>query len=1301
VNELCLEASVSIVLSARRVFRLYRFDLRRLTLIAGLLFAGLMLTPRTAAQTTASLSGTVRDTDGGVIPGAKIDLIETKNGAKRSTISNSAGDFNLTAVQPSTYNVVVTAKNFETYKVTGIELHPGDSQKISNLTLKIGAVEVQVEVTAATAGVTLDSPEKSVLITSDDIQRLSTVGRDVSELIKILPGFAVATAGSLNNQNPNVNAQTMGFGTSSVSSFSANGSTPQTGATAVTSDGANVTDPGDMGASIANVNMDMVQEVKVQTSNFGADSAKGPVVINAIGKSGGSDFHGSVYLFARNGVLNSNDWQNNYFDIQRPPSEYYYPGVNVGGPVKIPGTNFNHAKKITFFAAYEYYKQTIFNQTVASFIPSARMLGGDLTPASIGAALNVDPSVVTAQCPNFYSSGTLTNSGGYCYSPGLGSTSTFTQQGQQIVAGSIVGLGTCNLQTNPQACLPVDPRAQIFAKFWPATNRTPQAGNGLASDGYNYAKAITSTHNGYQYRGRVDDNFSDQTKLYATYNFEKINDQSPITNTFYAGSDIIPYPTSAFSNAKSDSLSINFTKVLNSTMTNEAIATGTYYYQPEQLANRSLVQDANTGWHGGRFYNNNALQLPDIIDYEEGVPDFGMSYFPAGSAFLRKYSANLSDNFTKQIRTHTVKIGVYAEKTANNQILYSSSQGQWAFNHYNQGCALDTGTSANTGVYSALQNNVANFDQGCGGLTQTNSSPSADMNFKTLDFYGTDEWKVNRKLTLTLGLRFDHLGPWVDAHGNGLAVWNAPPRYQALSSTQITSDPRSYPGISWHQTNPDVPLSGAPSTFLFYSPRAGLAYDLYGDGKTVLRGGWGAYRFHDSYNDSAGALNTTIGVQTYQTQSNLSCTYDQVANVAPTYYGNLPGTNTAPGVVGCNVNATGSNAPFTIYALDPHDSEQPVTYNYNFTVDQQVFFKSLLEISYVGNQSKHTFTSGNLSNQNYIPLGGLFQPDPQTGAVTQPGSSQQVLSDYRPYPTYLYVFVPSHIGYANYNALQVSWNKQKGAIIYGFNYTWSKALGIRGDYRTGAVGDPSILRNNYGILGFNRDNAVNFTYSIEVGDRYHGNRFVAHLVNQWEISGISSIQSGPDASIANGTSNTNFNLSGGVSYTVPGATTATLVTINNSTILGTPDINLQPIVTCNPKSNLHNTIAGHQYINGSCFALPKLGTNGPFNLPDIHGPAYMSNDLTVQRSFKLKAKQELQFRLAGFNFLNHPLPTFNIAGNQPGLGLGFSSPTAGTATSAAQAFAQAVESTQTQLTFGYTPYKIGFRIVELSVRYNF
>jgi hypothetical protein len=625
-----------------------------------------------------------------------------------------------------------------------------------------------------------------------------------------------------------------------------------------------------------------------------------------------------------------------------------------------------------------------------------------------------------------------------------------------------------------------------------------------------------------------------------------------------------------------------------------------------------------------------------------------------------------------------LKVGVYFETTANNQVPYFFAQGEYAFNHYAIGpCVTNDGLNQ-----SLLENNVANFLQGCGSFNQASNANASDMYFRTLDFYATDEWKVNKRLSLTLGIRFDHLGPWFDPHGVGLAVWNPPTEHELFSLTSA-SPASSFPGVSWHQTNSSVPLSGAPTTFVFYSPRVGLSYDMYGDGKTVFRGGFGAYRFHDSYNDADGALETSEGTQTYSSPPSLNCTFDQITAAAQ---------GTGPCAGAHSVTA------FGITALDPHDSEQPVTYNYNFTLDQEFPGHSNLEMSYVGNQSEHIATEGNLNNQNYIPLGGLFQPDPLTGAVTQPGSSQQTVQDYRPYPNYTTVHVPNHIAYGNYNALQVGMGKQKGAFIYRVNYTWSKALGVRGDYRTGAVGDPSNLRNNYGYLGFNRSSALNMTYSYQVGNAYHGNRIVAAIVNQWEVSGITSVQSGPDTAVLNGS--TNYGLGGGVSYTPPGASTPTQLSLNNENLLGTPDINLQPVLTCDPKSNLvKGSVFGRNYINGNCFALPKYGTNGSFELPDIHGPSYFSSDLSIQRTFNVSEKKSLQFRLSGTNFLNHALPAFyGPSGSQPGLTLDFGLPTNVVAISPQQAFAAAV---QNSTTFGYTPYKNGYRIVELSAKFAF
>jgi hypothetical protein len=1279
-------------------------------LFAVVLVAGFILMTGAQAQSTGSIDGIVLDTSGALIPGASVTLINEQSKARRITTSNSEGYFTITAIQANTYDLVVAMKGFESYRVKGLEIHPGDHQNIAKIRLKIGEVTQVVDVSATNAGVNLDSPEKSSIITADDIARLSTVGRDATELIKFLPGFAVSTGGTLNNISTANNAQTMDFGRSSTSSFSANGATPQTGATTVVSDGASVMDPGDMGASIMNVNMDMVQEIKVQTSNFGADSAKGPVVINAVGKSGGSSFHGSAYLLARNTVLNANDWYSNYNGAPRPAAKYYFPGANVGGPVLIPGTNFNHNKKLTFFTAFESYVQTVpdgnDNGLLLSFVPTAAMLTGDLRPSTIASALNISTQDLATDCPNFYTTsgatGSLGNSGGMCTTPGSAG-STYDYQGDLLASdGTIVNGGL----------LPIDPHAAIYEKFFPAPNRIPRGGHGYVSDGYNYQQPISDSLNGYQYRARVDENFTDNTKLYVTYNLEQINDETAIDNTYYAGSDIVPYPTPLFSHSKSNQASINFTKVFGPTLTNELIGSGVYFYEPNQFSNRNSIQDSTTGWPtvgfpkftntigetgggvptDGRYYENGAAQLPGIRDYEEGVPDFAMGYIPASSAFLRKFSYNGGDNLTKQLRTHSIKVGVYAEVTANNQVPYNFTQGLYAFNHYNAACVSFDGAHGLSSTENGLRNNIANFLQGCSYYSQSSASTPANLHFKTLDFYFSDEWRATKRLMLTLAVRFEHLGPWYSPDGIGLAVWNPPAQHVMYSG--VNGNAATYPGISWHQTNPAVPLSGQPGRALFYSPRVGLSFDVYGDGKTTMRGGWGVYRFHDSYNDSAGALSTTIGVQNYTSPTQNACTYNQIANqgAADRIGKTLPVGQGCPSSVG----TSGSVGAFGITALDPHDDKQPVTYNYNFTVDQVMFHTGQLEMGYSGNRSADTFTEGNLNNQNFIPLGGLFQPDPLTGVVSQPGTPQNIVQDYRPYPNYTTVNVPNHIGYGNYNSLQISYSKQKGAFRYMLNYTWAKALGIRGDYRTGFVEDPSNLRNNYGYLSFNRNNAVNATYSWQTGTLYHGNRLVRWLVNNYEISGITSLQSGPDINALIGGGN--FGLNGGISYTPPGASAATSIGIGNSTLLGTPDINLQPVLTCDPRVNRHNDpVLGHQYVNGSCFALPKYGTNGTFNLPDTHGPAYFDSDLSLQRDFKVKEKQELEFRLSGFNFLNHPLYAFEAA-NSTATTLTFGPPVGAIFTSPQQAFAAAVPN---QSTFGYTPYKMGYRIVELTARYNF
>ncbi len=244
------------------------------------------------------------------------------------------------------------------------------------------------------------------------------------------------------------------------------------------------------------------------------------------------------------------------------------------------------------------------------------------------------------------------------------------------------------------------------------------------------------------------------------------------------------------------------------------------------------------------------------------------------------------------------------------------------------------------------------------GYSQDNFDPIENLRFRTMEGYLTDEWKVNSKLTLTLGMRFSHLEPWTDPHGVGLAVWQPSTISQHVLYTD-TADNTTWPGITWHKRDPSVPNAGVPTRALFYSPRLGLAYDLYGNGKTVFRGGWGMYYSHDSAGITAG-LSTAIGLQTYSNPSNIACSFGQLFTSK---------------YVPCGAyssSTANSLTPFTIGAMDPKDDKMPLTYNYNFTLDQQGPWKSTFELAYVGSESVDLATLGNLQNQNVIPLGAFF-----------------------------------------------------------------------------------------------------------------------------------------------------------------------------------------------------------------------------------------------------------------------------------------------------------------------------------------
>src|SRR5579871_4723412 len=303
-----------------------------------------------AQQLTGTLSGTTRDTTGAVVANAKVTMTNLLNGDVRTTVSNGAGYFSITAVQPGTYNVAVEAPGFKQWKQDGIMFAQGDNRTMPQIALQVGQVSETVEVSAGTLAVPTDNAEISTTVPEHMVDSFPMGNRDAGELLKIMPGMAFT---NYNGTGSGFSDKVVGTNTGPIGQFSSNGTQPN-GALAFMLDGANLVDPGNAGTQIANINQDMVSEVKVLMSDYSAEYAKGPVIFQAFSKSGGNQFHGEGYMYARNSALNSDDAYAHSQGVPNSDEHYYYIGGNVGGPIPF----LNHGKrKVFFWGGYEYMNQ--------------------------------------------------------------------------------------------------------------------------------------------------------------------------------------------------------------------------------------------------------------------------------------------------------------------------------------------------------------------------------------------------------------------------------------------------------------------------------------------------------------------------------------------------------------------------------------------------------------------------------------------------------------------------------------------------------------------------------------------------------------------------------------------------------------------------------------------------------------------------------------------------------------------------------------------------------------------------------
>jgi carboxypeptidase family protein len=1139
---------------------------------------------------SATLTGLVTDPTGAAVPDATVRLKNEQSGSLRETVTNAGGYYTFAAIAVGdfTYELTIETKGFSAYKAPGIVLGGGEKRNV-NIVLKVGSVTETVEVTdTVTSIVPVDSGEKSATLSTKQLQNYITVGSNAASFIGILPGFSIQNGTS---NRANFNGGTIGINANGDAgsqsplnnAYSYNGL--PSNSLDITADGAHTSDPGCNCDTPVNPNLDMISELKVVTSNFSAETQKGPAVVSSVAKSGGMNFHGSGFLYARHFAMNANDALNNASGVPRTENKYFYPGGTLGGPVLLPGTRFNKKReKLFFFTGYQYFYQTLDTGLLRATVPTPGMLQGNFSPSEIA------------------KEGKITASGG---PPGQ--------------------LNAAALAKYPGGIIPasqLDPSMVNLAKLYPQPNADPDT-----TGGFNYTKAQNFNQNNVQWLSRVDYSISDNTKLFVRYNLQRETQLFPV-GLWWRNTGQVPYPTEVKGKNRSDSVTASLTHVFSPSMTNEFVFGYTFIGFPNVFDDPKKVDRATVGYAQKGLYKNGVAQIPSFGQFgpAEAALVFNPGGFEAGGPsaglYANKYMPSIADNLTKVWGNHTVKAGFFWEWIRNAQPANNNTNGQ-----------------LQVGVGNPFTLGNAYADLMTGQLNSYNESSFNRLNdiaYNTYEAYIQDSWKVNKKLTLELGLRMTHFQPWYDRLGFGYSIFD-------YSQYKPTCQPTDYCGFQWHSRDSSVPLAGFPTRSLFYQPRFGMAYDVLGSGKTVIRGGWGRFYFHAG--QFTNGLDVAAGVKTI----NLG---NQVNGV--------PLKNSQLDTLAFTSEA------LSPAAVDSKDDKQAYTDSYSFTIAQRTPWSGLLEVAYVGNSTSDIPSSGNggslgfnTNNINLVPVGAMLSS--ANGGVDPNGLTA---NNFRPLKGFSDLFIATNNGYASYNSLQTTWTRSRGNYDISLNYTFGKGQGILGNY------DQFNLKNNYGVLGANRTHVFNSAYSINLGNFSH-DKLKGGFVNGWQVSGITQIQSG--ANLTANSSNGNFNLSlNGLK--VPGTT----FNVSNVSLLGTPNIQLNPVLTCDPTSNL----GPHQYINPNCFAVPTSpGQNGPAVIKAIYGPAFFNTNLALFKNFQIRESMRLQFRIDGYNFLNHPLWSFN--GNN--LTLGFDANTGKLNTP----------------NFGTVTQKQGNRVVQLAVKFYF
>jgi len=1111
--------------------------------------------PGLFAQTdTGAIAGTVTDPTGAVIPNAAVTATNSDTGQKLSATSNGAGEFTILAVPRGSYKVTVSEAGFgdETVAVT---VTVTTTQNVAFQMRPAGAATT-VEVTEAAPLVNTSNATIGATISGPQVTELPLNGRNFSNLALLTPGVSRGAYGDESSGGGSSNTtETIRNNESGSAALSVNGLRPQ--ANNYILDGIDNND-GLVNTVLFFPNVDATQEFQVNTSVAPAEfgRAGGAIVVSSL-KSGTNQYHGAVFEFYRDRSFDSNP-NYRFNDAPVTPAGGFIrnqPGFAIGGPII--------KNKLFAFGDYQALRETLAVSPHYVTVPTALMRTGNFT--ELLAAANSGGSGFQTQYPRCYPGdqpGTTnplagSTSAGQIYDP---TTCSSLGPPAQFSSG-----GTLNVIPNGR----LNPAAVNYLNAYPAPSRTDRYIN-------NYLVNQSEANKYNTFDGRVDWIASPNNTVFARFSYDNsVNTKTSEFAALPAGGGTGINPTHA------RGYDLGFTHTLSAYMVNEAhigYNRDNYGYTPPLygdyvsknlgIVNANINQETTGGaliggWKGDLEYTG----------------DYGLYAVPQNT-----YEVN--DSLSWQKGNHAFKFG--GTFIRRQVAFFNPQEGQGYF-------WLDEGTVDFTG-YEGSELLAGGVDQ-----YEIGSQAGYFANIGQEDgIFGQDDWRVNRRLTLNLGLRWDFLPHPYEAH-NQQSAFN-------VSTGQVMEAGKN--GIS-----PSI----IAQTYNDFGPRLGFAYDLTGQSKTVLRGGYGMFYYLDY-----GGINNQLGEQA---PFGGSSDYLASNGYCITFTGQLNQTTSS---AGGNYNCTGYTSPATVVtplpargyvdfnpasppagtsmiAVNTHNPNSMVQ-EWNLQLEQQIGANNVINIAYVGTRGSRLST--------YYP----YNIDQfTTGVQNFPGLGSINYNNYN--------------GISNYDGLQLHAEHHSTDLITTFSYAWSHTLddspGAFQGQTAALYYDPlASYGNSSQDLRENFSSSILYMVPIGRGKKFMGNvsRPVDWLVGGWQSSVIGIVDSGTPVDLETG-------------QYAPG---------------NRPDL-VKPLT-------YSKSILGHWFDTSAfagdiptvhsaacnCTVYTRLGTLGR---NQVFGPGYREVNLSLQKNLHISDNYTLELHGDAFNLLNSAEftnPNANLTGSNFG-----------------------------------------------------